>query len=156
MTWTAAYYAFFASPLSLWLINRFLLRNKIHWLLLWPIAAFACYFFLLLGVHLLDSQLLAELNQHDLDGNGSFSDSEDSPAMREALGRVTNDTGRALAPVTGILDEIIHKMASDESHFEPLSPFDAELKVNAMSSVTMARGKDFLDRVVAGSLAERE
>ena len=102
MASTAPFCAFFASPLSLWLINRILLRNQIHWLFLWSIAAATCYFFLLLGVQLLDSQLLAELNQHDLDGNGSFSDSEDSPAMRKAMGRVTNDTGRTLAPITGI------------------------------------------------------
>ena len=107
MAWSAAFYAFFASPLALWLINRFLLQNKIHWLLLWAIAAFTCYFCLVLSVHLLDSQLLAELHKHDLDGNGSFSESEDSPAMRKAMARVTNDTGRTLAPFTGIPFSIV-------------------------------------------------
>jgi predicted PurR-regulated permease PerM len=83
MTWNAAFIAFLASPLTLWLIHRFLLRNKAHWLLLWPIAVVACYVFLLLGVHLLDAHLLAELYKHDLNGDGSFSGSEDSPAMYE-------------------------------------------------------------------------
>lgn len=65
------------------------------------------------------------------------------------------DTVIRLVELGHPLDEVINRMASDEMHFDPLSPFREELKNNAISSMTMARGKDFLDRVVAGSLAGR-
>ncbi len=65
------------------------------------------------------------------------------------------DTVVRLVELGHPLDEIIHKMASDESHFDPLSPFGAKLKDNAISSATMVRGKEFLERVLTGALAER-
>jgi hypothetical protein len=102
MSWQVAYYAFLALPASLWFLNRWLLRNRLHWLFLWPIAIVGCYCVLLFGVHLLDMHLEAELYKHDLNGDRSFSGAEVTPAMEEAMGRLTNDTGRALAPVTGI------------------------------------------------------
>lgn len=97
-----AYHVFLGLPASLWFLNRVLLRNRIHWLILWPVAIVGCYCVLLLGVHLLDSHLEAELYKHDLNGDRSFSGAEVTPAMTEAMGRLTNDTGRALAPITGI------------------------------------------------------
>jgi hypothetical protein len=102
MTWAIAYYAFLAAPAIVWFTNQFFLGNRIHWLLLWLTATVSCYVILLLGVHLLDSQLEADLYKHDVNGDRTFSDAEDTPAMREAMGRLTNDTGRALAPVTGV------------------------------------------------------
>ena len=102
MSWIAAYYMFLGLPASLWFLNRLLLRNRLHWLVLWPLAMVGCYSVLLLGVHLLDSHLEAELYKHDLNGDGSFSGVEITPEMEQAGGRFTNDTGRALAPITGI------------------------------------------------------
>ncbi|MCU0712158.1 MAG: hypothetical protein MUC43_08870 [Pirellula sp.] len=102
MYWQVAYYAFLVLPVSLWFLNRLLLRNSLHWLIMWPVAIVGCYSVLLLGVHLLDSHLEAELYKHDLDGDRTFSGSEITPEMEQAAGRLTNDTGRALAPITGI------------------------------------------------------
>ena len=102
MSWQIAYYAFLGLPASLWFLNRLLLRSRVHWLVLWPMAIVGCYCVLLLGVHLLDSHLEAKLYKHDLNGDRSFSGAEVTPAMEQAMGRLTNDTGRALAPITGI------------------------------------------------------
>jgi len=107
MNWTIAYYTFLALPAGLWFATRFLFRNRIHWLVLWPVAMVACYCILLLGVHLLDAQLETELYKHDLNGDRSFSGAEVTPAMEKAMGRLTNDTGRALAPITGVPFSII-------------------------------------------------
>ncbi len=102
MSWQVAYYVFLGLPASLWLLNRLVLRNRLHWLVLWPVAIVGCYSVLLLGVHLLDSHLEAELYKHDLDGDRAFSGAEVTPEMEKAMGRLTNDTGRALAPITGL------------------------------------------------------
>lgn len=102
MGFTIAYVAFYTFPTSLWFANQFFLRSKIPWLLLWPITTVSCYAILLISVYLLNSHLEAELYKHDFDGGRSFSGVEDTPAMREAMGRLTNDTGRALAPIMGI------------------------------------------------------
>ncbi len=107
MNWLIAYYSFRGLPAALWLLNSFALRKRIHWLILWPVAIVGCYCVLILGVHLLDTQLEAELNKHDLDGDGAFSGAEITPAMEEAMSRLTNDTGRALAPITGIPFSIV-------------------------------------------------
>jgi biotin transporter BioY len=96
------FYAFLIAPVILWLANQILLRGRIHWLVLWLMATVASYIILLIGVYSLDSQLEAELYQHDQNGDRTFSGAEDTPEMREAMERFTNDTGRALAPFTGV------------------------------------------------------
>ena len=40
-----------------------------------------------------------ELNRFDLDGDGSFSNDEYTPAAQAAMKRLTNDTGRLFAPI---------------------------------------------------------
>ena len=102
MSWTIAYYAFFVAPAILWFVNQFIFKNGFQWLLLFVLATMTCYGLLLLSVRLLDSHLEAELYKHDLNGDRAFSGAENTAAMRNAMERLTNDTGRALAPVTGV------------------------------------------------------
>ena len=58
------------------------------------------YISILLAIYLYDLQLELEVNQFDLDGDGFFSDSEQTPEQREAMRSLTSDTGRKFAPIT--------------------------------------------------------
>ena len=71
-------------------------------------GAAIAYGLLLTYAHLVDVRLDAELAAFDLNGDGSFSGSELTPAQSEAMDRVVDDTGRALAPITGILYSVLY------------------------------------------------
>lgn len=60
------------------------------------------YFLLLVSVWAIDANLERELYRFDIDGNGSFSDAEMTPAAERAMEEFTNDTGRVMAPVFGL------------------------------------------------------
>ena len=49
-----------------------------------------------------------QLSQFDLDSNDLFSSDEMTPEVKELLLRKTNDTGRALAPISGMVVSIIY------------------------------------------------
>lgn len=49
-------------------------------------------------------------------------------------------------------DDVVHSIASDEMHFDPLAVFSEELEDNATSAKTIETGQEFLGRVVAGKL----
>lgn len=48
------------------------------------------------------------LNSFDLDDDGFFSGDEITPEQQQAMQRVSNDTGRALAPITGAIFSFIY------------------------------------------------
>ena len=50
-----------------------------------------------------DARLEAELNAFDLDHDGSFSSEESTPAAEDVMREWTSDTGRTLAPFTGLV-----------------------------------------------------
>ena len=56
-----------------------------------------------IGVYFTDAYLQAKLDVFDLDGNGFFTSDERSEAQHQAMMRVTSDTGRAFAPITGAI-----------------------------------------------------
>ena len=56
-----------------------------------------------LAVYFTNAYLQAELNVFDLDGNDVFSSEEYSEDQAAAMHRVIADTGRALAPITGVI-----------------------------------------------------
>ena len=56
-----------------------------------------------IGVYFTNAYLRAELDAFDLDGNGFFNSEERNEAQREAMIKVTSDTGRAFAPITGAI-----------------------------------------------------
>ncbi|OAU94578.1 hypothetical protein AO385_1996 [Moraxella catarrhalis] len=49
-----------------------------------------------------------QLSQFDLDGNDFFTPDEMTAEVEELLLRKSNDTGRALAPITGMVVSIIY------------------------------------------------
>lgn len=79
-------------------------RDKMgQWLLWTGIASVVCYVLLMLSVQASEIHLENKLNQFDLDGDGGFSGAEITPAMEKAMDDVTSDTGRTLAPITGLI-----------------------------------------------------
>jgi hypothetical protein len=52
-------------------------------------------------------ELERALYKFDIDGDRSLSDAEMTPQAKEAMDRLVNDTGRALAPITGVLFTLI-------------------------------------------------
>lgn len=66
-------------------------------------SALGCYLLLLTSVKLTDLHLDARLKKYDLDGDGSYSGAEVTPQMEEAMAEWASDTGRSLAPITGLI-----------------------------------------------------
>ena len=73
------------------------------WLGGFLISSVACYFLLLVAAKFTDMHFKYRLNKFDLDGDGMFSGVEITPQMERAMSDLTNDTGRSLAPITGII-----------------------------------------------------
>lgn len=73
------------------------------WLLSAGIVAACCYLLLMLSVHTKEIFLKNKLAEFDLDGNGVFTSAEITPQIEQAMKDVTNDTGRTLAPISGLI-----------------------------------------------------
>lgn len=55
-------------------------------------------------------QAVVNLERFDLNGNGVFNGDEITPEQQQAMKKVTNDTGRALAPFTGAIVSLIYNL----------------------------------------------
>lgn len=86
---------------SIWLIVR--RRTKVgQWFLSFMITSVVCYVILLPSVWLRGIQLRNELAEYDLDGDGNMADEVMTPEMEQAMDNFFSDTGRTLAPITGL------------------------------------------------------
>ncbi len=89
-----------------------LIRKKnnsfIGWLRWFFISSAVCYFLIIASVRFTDWDFEHRLNKFDLDGDGMFSGSELTPQMESAMADLTNDTGRSLAPITGLITSPIY------------------------------------------------
>lgn len=74
-----------------------------QWILWAALASGGCYVLLMLSVQATEFHLENKLAQYDLDGDGIFSGEELTSGMERAMDDVTNDTGRTLAPITGLI-----------------------------------------------------
>lgn len=92
---------FFAWPLLSYILHL-LLRRRVHWCAVIAVATVSGYAMLLGSVLTYDMELDRDLSRYDLDGNGSFSEQELTPAAEQAMYRVSSDTARQFAPFTGI------------------------------------------------------
>ncbi|WP_281985096.1 hypothetical protein [Azonexus hydrophilus] len=75
------------------------------------------YASLMLQVHLIDARLEKELYAFDLNGDGVFSELEINPAQEEAMANLVNDTGRAMAPITGAIFSLLYTAISFMVYF---------------------------------------
>jgi hypothetical protein len=74
-----------------------------QWILWAALASAGCYVLLMLSVQATEFHLENKLVRYDLNGDGMFSGEELKPEMKRAMDDVTNDTGRSLAPITGLI-----------------------------------------------------
>ncbi len=92
---------FSPTPIILFLFLRYVLRVKMRPFVFSCLSGLIIYITILAWAWIVDAQLQAELDAFDLNGDGFFSEDERSREQEEAMIRVVNDTGRALAPITG-------------------------------------------------------
>lgn len=92
---------FFAWPLLFYILHL-LFRRRVHWCVVIVVATVSGYAMLLGSVLAYDMELDRDLVRYDLDGDGSFSEQELTPAAEHAMYRVSSDTARQFAPFTGI------------------------------------------------------
>jgi hypothetical protein len=95
-------FVYLAMPVGIWIANALLRKRRLHWALAFFAACLFAYLTLLVSVQIINYDLERELYKFDLDGDGSFSESEMTADAKLAMDAVTSDTGRALAPITGI------------------------------------------------------
>ncbi|WP_157982673.1 hypothetical protein [Simplicispira lacusdiani] len=110
---------FFIALLAPWAIlvantKLFLGKHKV----IFAIASIAfVYVSLLFQVNLIDSRLENELYAFDLNGDSVFSGLEINPAQEEAMENLVNDTGRAMAPITGAIFSVAYTVISFMVYF---------------------------------------
>lgn len=82
-----------------------MIRHKYRLSLLWvyPATSILCYLFIIGGAWVTDAHLFAILQGYDLDGNGVLNDDELTPMATQAMQNVAGDTGRAMAPMIGLV-----------------------------------------------------
>jgi hypothetical protein len=83
--------------------TAFLLRN-VRWRFVKPflIATIVGYAVLIAAARIRDFELNAELYELDTNGDGVFTSGEITPEVNKRLVAVASDTGRTLAPFTGL------------------------------------------------------
>lgn len=93
-------------PFFLTFINHRFLHKRLGNLALWLMACVVCWLLIQGSVQLVEWYLLHQLDSFVLDHDGVFSGNELTLEQAQAMYRVTNDTGRALAPITGAIASI--------------------------------------------------
>lgn len=87
-------------PAAVWMMHRRRPRTRAMWLFLG--CTLVVYGIMLSHAQVVGMRLEAELYAFDLDGDGAFSAAEVSADQERALARWAQDTGRNLAPLTGV------------------------------------------------------
>lgn len=93
---------YLAIPAGAWTANALLGKRRWHWGLVFFAACVIGYITLIVTVQIINVELERELYEFDLDGDGSFSESEMTADAKRAMDAVTIDTARAFAPITGL------------------------------------------------------
>lgn len=100
------------TPFLLILINRKIFRQKFGTIALYIISCVLFWVLVQMSVQLIAWDLKNQLDSFDLDHDGIFSPDEITPqqeqAFNKAFNAVVNDTGRALAPITGAIASVIY------------------------------------------------
>lgn len=90
-----------AIPTSLWLTNIVLHKKWLNPLRIALISSISLYLILMALVFGYEFYLKYELQKFDLNEDGFFSGPELTEAQSDTMRKITNDTGRTFAPVTG-------------------------------------------------------
>lgn len=92
----------FLAPWAILIVNSKAFSGK-RKVISWVASVAAVYAIFLVGVYVVDVRLERELYAFDLNADGVFSGKEINPAQEAAMARLANDTGRAMAPITGAI-----------------------------------------------------
>lgn len=92
-----------AFPVLVFFLNQKSYAGKYGVKTLAVINFFGMYVVLMVLVVSQNYYLDYQLNKFDLDGDGFFGGTEITKEQEEAMERVTNDTGRTFAPITGFI-----------------------------------------------------
>lgn len=104
------------APWATLVVNAKLFLGK-HKVIFAMVSVAFVYASLMLQVHLIDARLEKELYAFDLNGDGVFSGLEINPAQEEAMANLVNDTGRAMAPITGAVFSVLYTAISYMVYF---------------------------------------
>ncbi|MGO2339143.1 MAG: hypothetical protein ACTH5M_00915 [Psychrobacter sp.] len=99
----ASMFAMIVLPIVMVYKHQFSQKSRLASWQVFVIGIVVVWLLVQVGVYFTDTYLQAELDAFDLDGNGFFTSDERSEAQHQAMMRMTSDTGRALAPVTGAI-----------------------------------------------------
>ncbi|MEO6053341.1 MAG: hypothetical protein ABIP97_04945 [Chthoniobacterales bacterium] len=94
---------FMALPMAALLVNAFLLKKPIHPIVLFLILSVVSYLVYLLALYCDDLESQRELHKLGIDIGREISAEEFTPQMAKALQNYTNDAGRTLAPISGLI-----------------------------------------------------
>lgn len=83
-------------------------RRKIPIWIAWILSIILVWLLIVFVAEFFHYQKTIYLNSFDLDDDGFFSGDEITPEQQQAMQRVSNDTGRALAPITGAIFSFIY------------------------------------------------
>ena len=68
------------------------------------------YLFIIISVLVYDVYLTYKVSTFDLDGDGFFTTEESTPEYAKYSGKLVNDLGRNLAPITGFVFSFLHSI----------------------------------------------
>lgn len=95
-------------PFIVWGASRKIFSNRLKNVSVAAISAVILYAFILVSVAYIEQKFNTELAAFDLNGDGTFSDSEITQEQEKAMYRVTADTGRTFAPFTGAIFSFLY------------------------------------------------
>ena len=98
-------------PWAIFVANIKLFRGK-YKVISVVVSAVLVYAALILQVHLDDARLEKALYAFDLNGDGVFSGTEINSDQEAAMANFVNDTGRAMAPITGAIFSTLYTAIS--------------------------------------------
>lgn len=98
-------------PWAILVLNNKLFRGK-HKIIFAVVSVALVYAVSVFQVSLIDTRFEKELYAFDLNGDGVFSGSEINPAQEAAMANFANDTGRAMAPITGAIFSVLYTAIS--------------------------------------------
>ncbi len=96
------------TPIMIQGYYRFIFKGKIPTILIVMVSVVIFWLIVQFGVYLTNQALQAKVDAFDLNHNTFIDGDELTKEAEQALKKMTNDTGRALAPITGAVFGILY------------------------------------------------
>lgn len=89
--------------LLIWKRKSFVVAGTKNWWMISLAVFFGLYLIIMLGALHANYSLAHDLQQYDLNGDGIFSGDEITPEQHQAIRKVSSDTARTFAFITGLI-----------------------------------------------------